>query len=537
MKTLRQSMSWMHTWTGLLFGWVLYFMFVTGSVGYYDTEIDRWMQPERPAPVEVIDTAALFQTALDHAYTEAPTADRYFVLLPTTRSYSPYIRMSWNGTDANGKRTSGSAELLADGSIASKGRETGGGQALYRMHWTFHYIPRQLGEFIAGVAAFFMLAAIVSGIITHKKIFIDFFTLRLAKGQRSWLDAHNVVSVMTLPYQIMITYSGILFVGTLFFAPIIAAQYGVGKEARATMIQEIYGLQEQSERTGVSAPMVPLDSLVAEAQRIFPDEPITRMSVANPGDETAKIVVMGTLTGGIQRSIPKVHFNGVTGERIRIEPRQIKDGVSIVDVFEGLHEALFAGPILRILFFVSGLLGASMIATGLVLWTKKRRQKLKSNDSAERNLVIIERMNVGMIAGLPIAIAAYFSANRLLPLGIQGRGEWEIHTLFLVWGLAIGHSVLRPPRNGWTEQLTVAAIAFVSVPILNAATTSIHLGQTLPLPGRSGDFALAGVDLWLLLTGMAFGYAALVASKKAAIMPSNELRPVVSSAVEAQPAE
>ena len=47
-ETFRASMAWLHTWAGLLLGWVLYFMFVTGTAGYLDTEIDRWMQPELP---------------------------------------------------------------------------------------------------------------------------------------------------------------------------------------------------------------------------------------------------------------------------------------------------------------------------------------------------------------------------------------------------------------------------------------------------------------------------------------------------------
>jgi len=41
----------------------------------------------------------------------------------------------------------------------------------------------------------------------------------------------------------------------------------------------------------------------------------------------------------------------------------------------GLHEGLFAGPLLRALYVLSGLLGAAMIATGLVLWSVKRRQR------------------------------------------------------------------------------------------------------------------------------------------------------------------
>ena len=31
--SFRQSMAWLHTWTGLVVGWVLFFVFVTGSTG------------------------------------------------------------------------------------------------------------------------------------------------------------------------------------------------------------------------------------------------------------------------------------------------------------------------------------------------------------------------------------------------------------------------------------------------------------------------------------------------------------------------
>ena len=47
---LRQSMAWLHTWSGLLIGWVLFFMFVTGTFGYVNAKVDRWMRPELPLP-------------------------------------------------------------------------------------------------------------------------------------------------------------------------------------------------------------------------------------------------------------------------------------------------------------------------------------------------------------------------------------------------------------------------------------------------------------------------------------------------------
>ena len=513
MTLFRQSMAWMHTWTGLLLGWVLFFMFVTGSAGYYDTELDRWMKPEQPIPVEVTDPAALFQVALEKGQKENPGADRYTIRLPTTRTYSPYITLGASGKDASGQSYHNTYTMLADGSAVPEARETGGGQQLYRMHWTFHYIPETVGEFLAGFAAFFMLAAIISGVITHKKIFTDFFTFRLAKGHRTWLDSHNILSVTSLPYQIMITFSGLVFVMSLFFFPIIGAQYGVPPDF-AAIEADFLGEPVKHERSGIFAPLDDIAPMVAKAQDFLGDEPPTGMTVKFAGDKNAQVAISGTLAGSPLREIPRISFDGVTGEVIESEPRRFYGPRTIIKSLEGLHEALFAGPILRIVFFMSGLIGCGMVATGLVLWTKKRRQKLRGDAKAELNLTIIERLNVGVIAGLPIAVAVYFWANRVLPVGLEGRADWEINTLFLTWLAAMIVSLARPPSKAWIEQLCLAAGLFALLPILNAATTSLHLGNTLPLPGRNGDVAMAGVDIAFILIGAGFAYAASIAMKK-----------------------
>ena len=43
---LRQSMSWLHTWSGLLVCWILLLVFCAGTASYYRNEITLWMQPE-----------------------------------------------------------------------------------------------------------------------------------------------------------------------------------------------------------------------------------------------------------------------------------------------------------------------------------------------------------------------------------------------------------------------------------------------------------------------------------------------------------
>lgn len=43
---LRQSMAWLHTWSGLLPGWVVYLVFLFGTAAFFDQEINNWMRPE-----------------------------------------------------------------------------------------------------------------------------------------------------------------------------------------------------------------------------------------------------------------------------------------------------------------------------------------------------------------------------------------------------------------------------------------------------------------------------------------------------------
>jgi hypothetical protein len=114
---------------------------------------------------------------------------------------------------------------------------------------------------------------------------------------------------------------------------------------------------------------------------------------------------------------------------------------------------------------------------------------------------LVETLNIATLAGLPIAVAAYFWANRLLPITMSDRAEWEIHTLFFVWAWLDLYVMLRPPKRAWLELLTLAAAAFALLPVLNLLTTDKHLFATI----AHGDWVLAAVDLTFLAFGAAFG--------------------------------
>ena len=61
----RQTQAALHTWSGLIVGWVLYAMFLAGTVSFWREEITRWTQPEigshQPADVDVANAQRYLQ--------------------------------------------------------------------------------------------------------------------------------------------------------------------------------------------------------------------------------------------------------------------------------------------------------------------------------------------------------------------------------------------------------------------------------------------------------------------------------------------
>jgi uncharacterized iron-regulated membrane protein len=193
-------------------------------------------------------------------------------------------------------------------------------------------------------------------------------------------------------------------------------------------------------------------------------------------------------------------FDGVTGAPLRGTIERTASG-SFFAAMTGLHEGLFAHAYVRALYVVAGLTGAGLIATGLVRWSVKRRS---ADSSRHLGHTAVDVLNLGTIIGLPIGIAGYFWSNRLLPLDTPARAAWEVHTLFIVWGLTYLYAATRARKRAWGEMCAFAAAMFCLLPVLNALTTDRHVGTTI----RQGDWGLAGFDISTAVVGLFF--AALV---------------------------
>ncbi|MHC8348934.1 PepSY-associated TM helix domain-containing protein [Pseudomonas sp. RT4P38] len=494
----RQSMAWLHTWAGLIFGWLLFAIFLTGTLAYFKDEISHWMQPEIPA--RSVSSETSLTLAQHYLQQHAAGASRWLIDLPDARE--PALSVRWQQVPAKPGTRGQFTEKLLDPQTGAQvqGRDTRGGEFFYRFHFQLQ-MPYPWGRWLSTLAAMVMFVALISGIITHKKIFKDFFTFRPRKGQRSWLDGHNAVGVLVLPFHLMITYSSLVIFMSMVMPASIVVSYGGDSD---TFYDEVFPVSKTPELAGEPGQLAPLAPLLERAREQWSGGRAGRLTVNNPGDANASVVLSRDGADHVVHDFGSaVTFNGVTGQLLGATAGQSLP-MAIAGSFYGLHMGHFAGPVLRWLYFICGLAGTAMIGTGLVVWLGKRQLKHAKNGVMPFELRLVEVLNIAGMSGLMVAVAAFFWANRLLRVGMAGRADWEVNCFFIVWGLSVLHAMVRRGRAAWVEQLALAALLFCAVPLLNALTTPYHLGVTL----AQGDWAMAGFDLACLGSGLFFAWAA-----------------------------
>jgi uncharacterized iron-regulated membrane protein len=502
----RLAMAWLHTWTGLLFGWVLFAMFFTGTLAFFRPEINAWMRPE--IQVGQVSATAAVETGVRYLQTHAAASSRWFIAPPTARE--PTLNLTYQGAPAKaGGRNFQRVSLDPASGQPVRARDTRGGDFFYRFHFELN-LAHPWGRWLASVAGMFMLVAIISGIVTHKKIFADFFTFRPGKnGQRAWMDGHAVLSVLGLPFHLMITFSGLVLLMSMLLPAGILAAY----DSNRAFFDEAFPAFATRPPAKVAAPLADIGPMLALARAHWGGGGIGRITISNPGDAAATVAIGRSNTDRIAfgRTAPSITFDGASGRLLSASEAQ-SGTVATAGTVVGLHLGVYAQPLLRWFYFLISLAGTAMVGSGLALWVVKRRRKAGADAANRFSLRLVDGLNAGAVAGILAATAAYFLANRLLPAGLAGRGLWETRVFFAVWAFSLIYAYARR-RTAWRDIFGVAAASFLALPLVNAIATPRHLAASL----AAGDWTMAGFDLTVCASGMLLAGITLRLARKAPV--------------------
>lgn len=483
--SLRQSMAGLHTWGGLLPSWLLFVIFFAGSIACFDKEVERWM---RPALHEPSSHSLTLDQVREAMLAKAPDAHAIWIRPPSERE--PFYWAGYEPADE-----SEFVRFALDPATGEPMPETVGGLFFFTLHYDLN--AGMIGMYIVAIAAMFMLVALVSGIIIHRRIFKDFFTLRPdANGQRAWLDAHNLFGVVGLPFHLIIAYTGLAIFVSFYMPAGIQLAYKGDAEAFFNDTMGAY------HREGVKRPApatASLDRLLADAQRRWGGSETGWISVHHPGDAAAVVDIRRYDRSGIVDFQWTMSYDAASGELLH-EQKPYSPGYNSYAWLTNLHMAQFGGQIVRALYLLLGLMGCAMLVAGLQVWLRKREAR------GGYGIGLVRALNGAVIGGLPVASLGLLYGNRLLPAGMAERASAETWVFVGVWLLVAAWAILRR-NSGKVARDVLAAVAVLAVglPLLNAMVTP--QGSLLATLGR-GDWDMAGIDLVLLASGALCGLLA-----------------------------
>jgi len=481
----------------VVLGALLLAIFWMGTLSLFDREIDRWMQPDTrlavsPASVE------LDRIAEGAAKVVPGDARRWQFMLPTGRE--PVVRLVYQ--TESGEFLSRHLHPAKGAALPEQGSLAGTG-FVFPFHFSLHLKWASLGYWLVGLAGMAMLVLLVSGVIIHRKLFVDFFTFRWQRRPpRSSLDMHNLGGVLGLPFHFVITLSGLIIFFNIYFPQAPDLAYGAKDNPRSAFVKESFGIFSRP-AAGAPGGLASLEAMSARAEAEWSGGKPHFVRVWHPGDAAGYVEMHRSFANRVSMNRDQIYFDVTTGEVLhRSEAPPVMSAQRFIS---GIHFIQFDHWPLRWLYFVLGLSGCVMIATGYIYWLETRRKRhAKLGLSGVR---LVEGLTIGSVTGIVIATLAFFIANRLLPLGASFAGHeraaLEVWAFYLVWLTTFAHAWLRPGR-AWREQCWAIAALALLAPVLNAITTGDHLIKTL----LDGYWPVAGMDLLLLACAVVAACAA-----------------------------
>ncbi|RZL61348.1 MAG: PepSY domain-containing protein [Variovorax sp.] len=490
-----------HTWTGIVAGMALFIAFYAGALTVFKEPIARWVAPPAAgaASVPLDDVPALIASAL----AAHPAAARRFQIHLQDVEHVP-ARMGWTeqapGADDHDRSADRHymATLQADGlPLIAESHQSRVAEFIDVLHRVVGLpFDNDPSRWVMGVICALYTVALVSGVIILLPTLVkDFFALRLGRNlKRMWLDAHNVVGIVSLPFHVIMALTAAVFA---FHDGIFAVQDKVLHQGQLASLWGGPPAKGPPPPPRDLAALLPPAELLARVQSISPRlQPVT---LDYRGVATARAQVQvwvrddttfhRTMEGGF------VTLDPYTGQVRSTDylPGHQDGGNATIASFFSLHFATFGGTPVQWMYFLLGLAGAFLFYSGNLLWIESRRKADRGRGEAvtqKRSTVLMAAATVGVCLGCVIGISASLVAGKWLHGRTTDLGAWHMGIYYAAFFMALVWAFWRGAARAATPLLWAAAAATAAIPL-----TSL-IGWAAPSSGlwAHGSAGALGVD-------------------------------------------
>ena len=428
-----------HSALGLAFAALIFIVCLTGTVCVFIQEFHRWEQPDAPIITRALtpdDVGAAVAAAYAQARVENAAHD-VFIMGPT--AHSPRLFVSYHDHETG---VEGSWFADADGKLVMR-EKAPWSEFIGALHMELH-LPRTWGRFIVGLTGVALLSSLISGLLSHPRIFKDAFFLRWGGSRRlQEADLHNRLGVWGLPFHVVVSLTGALLgLSTLIVGVLALAAYnGDSEEAFAAIL----GPRASADET--TAPLPNVAAMIRHVQAQKPEAVFTSVHIGHIA-KAGQVVHLGMRTPGHVAMANTYYFKG-DGTPLGdggLETGSI--GQQILGVLQPLHFGWFDGLPVKIAYGVLGLALTVITHTGVTIWLARRRDKGRPVPRWEGVWAAVGWSQPVALAASAIA-ALYASETMILPVYIAT----VVAALLLGAGTANANATVRTLRLLGTSAL------------------------------------------------------------------------------------
>lgn len=481
-----------HTWTGIVAGLILFVAFYAGALTMFKEPLDRWIAPPAPYSKAGLERAS---ELIAGALAMRPEAAKDFSLVLAETDGKP-LHVTWQQgrIDPN----PWSATLAPDGAIEVAQLDPSGIGLLVDVVHRTAGIPGDLdiGTMVTGIASALYVVALVSGVIILLPSLVkDFFALRLGRNvKRMWLDAHNIVGIVSLPFHIVIALSAVVFgLHDQFYDSLDHVVY----EGRMRAVMEASSPLRKLPKDAGPAAMLPATELLARARAFAPDFEPSSLQYQRFGTGGALVRVWGEDPRYLVRNHGFLVMSPVTGAVVDTDYMPGHQGTwsAVVSSFFSLHFGSFGGGLIRWSYFLLGLAGAFLFYSGNLLWVETRRKTERRGGgpvTQSRSTALMAAGTVGVCLGCMAGLSLTIAAGKWLHGSVENLNAWHHGVYYAVFLGACAWAFGRGAARAGVELLWLTAAATAAIP----ATTL--LAWALPWLGLTSSGHEPGVDLTAL---------------------------------------
>ncbi|MEL6673058.1 MAG: PepSY-associated TM helix domain-containing protein [Bacteroidota bacterium] len=488
-----------HTVAGIVISFGLFVIFYAGAYALFRHEIIQWENPDMRQEVNAdLDLDAAL-AKVDGVY-ELDYSQNTNLRLPTEESPVFTVYGAQRKADSTIERMA--AYVSPDDMHIQDLNEpkTTVGDTIYVLHY-FGQIPvPRLGLFLSGFVALFFLFAIVSGVMIHwRNLLTKFYAfVKEGKWKTIWTNAHTVLGVIGLPFQLAYAVTGAFFgLLTLVLLPTVFLMYDGDTEKVFEKVNPASALTIDEHAPAYEH--LSLNVLAAQIKEAYPGFHVNRVSVRNYGKEDALAFWNIDDHKGIFSSgnLAMRMKDGVVLEEYSLIPNKRSYSYGVVDFITKLHFATFGGGLLKILYFVLAMITCFMIISGVLIWRTARdnpRYTFKQRLFHHR----VTKWYLAICLSMFPAFALIFLANKIVPMDMVGRAS-TVNTIFFLGWLAL--TLVGLAWNRYSAQnrnyLLLGGMLSLFVPVANGIATGGWVWETWQTSP-----SVAYIDLFWFFSGI-----------------------------------